>query len=125
MQISKYIHSRGVRHNDIKLENIMFDHHKVFITDYSMATKLNESSHLGTMMFKSRRGHGTGNRCAKDDWESFLYSICHFVGIKLDWFTTKDERTIYRLKLNTTNTIVSARSPSPLFSVLIFFYYVL
>lgn len=60
----------------------------------------------GTLRYKSRGAHLRRTRCAKDDWESFLYSVCKMVHLDLGWFKVSDPKVVYQLKQNTTNTKV-------------------
>lgn len=92
---------------------------KIYI-DFNVANKLSKTSGSGTLPYLPRSAHLGEKRCAKDDWESFLYSMCHAVDHDLGWFRIANLFTIRRLKQNTTNTLVSTYSNYKL----LFTYYI-
>lgn len=67
---------------------------------------MSKPSTSGTLPFMPRSAHTGGTRFAKDDWESFLYSMCQVVGYNLDWFGIDDPVRVYQIKRNTSNTLV-------------------
>lgn len=84
---SKYMHSHGVRHDDIKPDNIMLRKHKSFLIDFNYSSKLMEFNDIRTAKYSSRSADENKLRSAIDDWESFLYSLCFLNNIDLMWFS--------------------------------------
>lgn len=110
------MHSRGVRHDDIKPENIMLRKYRSYLIDFNMSSKLKESSNSGSIDYTARTLHSRKTRSATDDWESFLYSMCRLNEVPLEWFDekildgidSKDYIEVYgTLKYKTNDTIVS------------------
>lgn len=83
------MHSRGVRHDDIKPSNIIIHADRSFLIDFGLSKKINEHGNGGTFCFMSRNGIENKTRTAKDDWESFLYSMCFLNDVNLSWFNEK------------------------------------
>lgn len=84
-----YIHNShvsGVRHNDIKPDNIMFRNSRSFLIDYNLGSKLNEKNSGGTLIYSSRRSTKDEVRNALDDFEGFLYTMCALNNVELEWF---------------------------------------
>lgn len=89
---SKYIHSCGVRHDDIKPENILIDQHsgRSFLFDFDVSSRMNDYSNGTTLEYASRKWHTNKIRNAVDDWESFFYTCCYIHYVKLDWLFKTD-----------------------------------
>ncbi|XP_031630080.1 casein kinase I-like isoform X2 [Contarinia nasturtii] len=113
---SKYIHSRGVRHDDVKPENILLRKHRSFLIDFNTSAKLLETTASGTIKYVARRFYREKRlRYPVDDWECFLYSISELNGVNLQWFDEKQfkglkgteviNKAIMELKSNTNLTI--------------------
>lgn len=108
---SKYMHAHGVRHDDIKPENILVSGHKSFIIgrltiyivsvqnsvhtindfihlrlDFNRSSKMSNDSGACTVDYAARVSHFKKPRVAKSDWESFLYSMCYVLRVPLGWF---------------------------------------
>lgn len=110
------MHSRGVRHDDIKPENILTSGFRSFLIDFNLSSKMKELGRGGSIAYTARRAHLQQIRTATDDWESFLYTMCATNGIKLPWFDDKKFDKIpmegiliacWKMKNNTKDTIVS------------------
>lgn len=111
--ISKF---SGIRHDDIKPENIMTSGHKSFIIgnffvgsqihlmhffrlsitpficyllDFNRSSKMSKDSGACTVDYAARVSHFKQPRVAKSDWESFLYSMCYVLRVPLGWFHPK------------------------------------
>lgn len=102
------MHIHGVRHDDIKADNIMLLKHRSFIVDLNASSKMHEINYAGTLEFLSRRGERGELRNALDDWESFLYSMCELNKIDLAWFEEENSEKYGELKSKTNETIVCA-----------------
>ncbi|XP_031622978.1 uncharacterized protein LOC116340563 [Contarinia nasturtii] len=85
VRITKYIHSRGIHHNDIKYGNIMFRKHQCFIIDYNLASTMYKSSRGKISQPSVQRTFEDGRRAAKEDRGSFLSSMSDFFGLELEW----------------------------------------
>lgn len=84
---SKYIHSRKIRHDDIKPDNIMFRKHRSFLIDFNLSSKFNETNSSGTFGFLPRSAYlNIAERTPLDDWESFLYTMSKVNKVDLEWF---------------------------------------
>lgn len=59
--------------------------------------------------YQSRRALINGHQYPKDDWESFLYSMCDHLNVKFQWDGMVDTEEILRKKKNIDRTIVSKR----------------
>lgn len=104
MRQSKYIHSCGVRHDDVKPENIMLRGHRSFLIDFNTSAKLAETTSAGTRKFLARRFFNQDRlRYPVDDWESFLYSMCELNNVPLKWF---DERPFKGLDSKAANKML-------------------
>lgn len=117
------MHSLGVRHNDIQPENIMLRGFQSFLIDFNLGSKMSENSEKGTLLYTSRRCHKfhTDKKShlpnAKDDWESFLYTMSKLLKIQYKWFKfpfhEMEPEQAFKLcgemKENTTDTIVSTK----------------
>lgn len=51
---------------------------------------MDELSGGGTLNFASRMYHKEKVRCAMDNFESFLYTICYLNLLELQWFSTTE-----------------------------------
>lgn len=116
------MHIFGVRHNDIEPENIMLRGFQSFVIDFNLGSKMSQNSDEGTFLYTSRRCHKIHSdekshvRNAKDDWESFLYTMSKLHKVQLKWFkfpfNEMEPEQAFKLcgemKDNTTDTIVSA-----------------
>lgn len=85
---------------------IVFIHNYYEILDFNLGRKLNIKSSCGTPTFKSRRTLTNGHRYPKDDWESFLYSMCTHLNNKINW-AGKNIKEMLAKKEDTMLTIVS------------------
>lgn len=110
VRTSKYMHNHGVRHDDIKPDNIMIHRGRSYLIDFNLSSRLNKKSDGGTLLYGSRkwvrfelfviwssffqlsyhlcrlfwlRFHKNQTRTRLDDWESFLYTMCHINKIEL------------------------------------------
>lgn len=113
------MHSCGVRHDDIKPENILTSGFRSFLIDFNLSSKMKELNQGGSMEYTSRRTHLNQIRTATDDWESFLYTMCRINEIKLHWFLEQNFDDIdpkdhvkrcWEMKNMTEDTIVSYHS---------------
>lgn len=81
------MHSKGIRHDDIKPENIMFRKNRIFLIDFNLSSKILEKKHGGTLEYTARRTHTLDLRTPMDDWESFLYVLAGKPNINFAYFT--------------------------------------
>lgn len=108
------MHSCGVRHDDIKPENIMLRKHRSFLIDFNISSKMKDHNNGGSLEYTSRKAHKRQTRSATDDWESFLYTMCRLNSVPLHWFLeanfdeidTKDYLEEYGILKDMTNDTI-------------------
>lgn len=86
---SKYMHSCGIRHDDIKPDNIMVQKWRSYLIDFNMSSRMAKDNHGYNLVFASRRLHKNKRRFAIDDFESFLFSMLYILKVPLDIFLTR------------------------------------
>jgi serine/threonine protein kinase len=141
----KYIHSKGILHQDIKPENILFDKsfENIYLIDFGLSTSFldKNNNHIpsiqksfcGTPRYASITSHNFKQQSRKDDLESLCYMlICLYKG-DLPWCNidnknkkiskTEKYKLIKELKENTKEEelVKSALLPKEYYKML---YYV-
>lgn len=112
----RYLHSHGIRHDDVKPDNIMTRSFQTFLIDYNLGSKMNDDTNLCTSEYMPRRMHFTDrNRMAIDDFESFFYGMANICEVPLKWFKYKNfsergmERKYGEAKRDTKDIKVSSK----------------
>lgn len=128
MRQSKYIHSRGIRHDDIKPGNLLIKNHQCFLIDYNLSSEMRKDTNLCTYAYKPRRCYRNFTRFPIDDFESFFFTMCHLNGVKLKWFFTNEynhlnkreiDRRIGEAKMDIDEILVRS-TYSSMYSLLLF-----
>lgn len=55
VRTSKYMHNHGVRHDDIKPDNIMIHRGRGYLIDFNLSSRLNKKFDGGTLLYGSRK----------------------------------------------------------------------
>lgn len=86
---AKYIHSHGIRHDDLKPDNIMTRSYQSFLIDYNLGSKMNDDMQLCRYRYRPRRMHFSdmNPRSPIDDFESFFYVLAEICDVPLKWFS--------------------------------------
>ena len=98
IDIIEYIHTKGIVHRDIKLDNFMMginDPYQVYLIDYGLSKAyINNHNHqdetdnnepIGTYNYMSINIHNGIKYSRRDDMISIVYILCHLLEGILPW----------------------------------------
>ena len=74
---SKYIHSLGIIHRDIKTSNILIKNNKIKLADFGLSTFINNENKYDSKIFGLNyhsQGIGTGTYCSPEQINSHIYN---------------------------------------------------
>ena len=113
LDIIEYIHSKGIVHRDIKLDNFMMginDFHQVYLIDYGLSKAyLHKNKHIeetynnepvGTYNYMSLNIHNGILYSRRDDMISIVYILCHLLEGELPWIYESIYSTIITKKFH-------------------------
>lgn len=113
LDIIEYIHSKGIIHRDIKLDNFMMDGKnlcQVHLIDYGLSkTYLNKNKHveetdnnnpIGTNNYMSLNIHNGVRYSRRDDMISIVYILCHILEGDMPWISEKNNLKLIQKKNN-------------------------
>ena len=112
IDIIEYIHSKGIVHRDIKLDNFMMgkkDPYQVYLIDYGLSKAyIHKNNHLdetdknepiGTYNYMSINIHNGVKYSRRDDMISIVYILCHLLEGILPWIYEENCTDIISKKL--------------------------
>ena len=111
------LHSKYLLHRDIKPDNFLFDldyqTNKVYLIDFGLCKRFNiNGKHIqqknikniiGSPNFVSINVHNCIEPSRRDDLESCIYVISNIILGKLEWFDSKSNEEMVKLKINFKN----------------------
>ena len=112
LDIIEYIHSKGIIHRDIKLDNFMMDRKnlcQVYLIDYGLSKTYlnNKNKHIeetdnnnpiGTNNYMSLNIHNGVRYSRRDDMISIVYILCHILEGDMPWISEKNNLKLIKKK---------------------------
>ena len=121
IDIIEYIHTKGIVHRDIKLDNFMMginDPHQVYLIDYGLSKAyINNHNHqdetdnnepIGTYNYMSINIHNGIKYSRRDDMISIVYILCHLLEL-LPWIYEETRTDIISKNIIHTKTFITRR----------------
>ena len=113
LNIIEYIHSKGIIHRDIKLDNFMMginDPYQVYLIDYGLSKayiyndkhieETDNNEPIGTYNYMSLNIHNGIRYSRRDDMISIVYILCHILEGDMPWIYENNYSNIILKKIH-------------------------
>ena len=132
ISVIKYVHNKGIIHQDIKPENFIFgveedleniqNNNKLYCIDFGLSriVKSNDKkqksvkSFMGTLRYASLAAHNHLLQSCRDDLESIMYMVIYLFKGKLPWMNQKIKKSVKSTKYKLIQKIKEETTPEDL-----------